>query len=295
MNGLERVIMAIPFTSIIDQTATVFAEVFGAENLLEHHSAVSQDDDSEGQSGNETRRRLSAENWDVPLVITTTVQLFESLLHNKTSKCRKLHNVAKSVIILDEAQALPVNLLKPIMSSLGQLVSSYGCTVVLCTATQPNYSVLNTPLINEAREIVADPQKHFEKLKRVVYEPIEEELAHDEVAAKVDGYEQVLCVLNTRPDGLEVLEHCRKGEDLFHLSTLLCPDHRKNVLAEIRERLKKKLPVRLVSTQVVEAGVDLDFPTVMRVVGPLDSIIQVAGRCNREGRMTDLGRCYVFK
>lgn len=290
---LRRVIVAIPYTSIIDQTAQVYEGVFGEGNVLEHHSAY-EADDGDSQSEREYRRRLAAENWDSPLVVTTTVQLFESLFANKPSRCRKLHNIAGSVLILDEVQTLPVHLLPPILDVLTELVLHYGCTIVFCTATQPDFSGLGDTVLTRAIEIVDRPDRYFEALKRVAYEHIEEPVTAEDLAARIDAETQVLCVLNSRPDAVRVVQACRPGEDLFHLSTRMCPDHRKTVLAEVRHRLSDGLPVRLVSTQVVEAGVDLDFPLVMRDVGPLERIVQVAGRCNREGRMDGLGRCIVF-
>jgi CRISPR-associated endonuclease/helicase Cas3 len=254
-------------------------------------------DEAEGQSLIEIRRRLASENWDCPLVVTTTVQLFESLLANKPSRCRKLHNISRSVIVLDEVQALPPHLLEPILDVLDQLVCHYACSVVFCTATQPDYSgmPLHLQMIRNAREIVPNPQVYFERLRRVAFERIEAPVLATNVAESIDGHDRVLCVLNTRRDAMEVLKACRPGEDLFHLSTLMCPHHRKRTLETVRERLAGRLLVRLVTTQVVEAGVDLDFPVVMRDVGPLDRIVQVAGRCNREGRMTQKGRCILFE
>jgi CRISPR-associated endonuclease/helicase Cas3 len=291
----DRVIVAIPYTSIIDQTAQVYGGIFGAHNLLEHHSAIEEPEEGEGQTRKEYRRRLAAENWDCPLVVTTTVQLFESLFSNRPSKCRKLHNVANSVIILDEVQTLPVHLLTPILDVLKQLVEHYGVTVVFCTATQPDFSGLGGNVLTRATEIVERPERHFEALRRVCYERLEQPLTHEELTARLDAETQALCVLNSRPDAVRVAKACRPGDDLFHLSTLMCPHHRKKVIAKVRQRLAEGLPVRLISTQVVEAGVDMDFPLVMRVVGPLDRVVQVAGRCNREGLLDGPGRCIVFE
>jgi CRISPR-associated endonuclease/helicase Cas3 len=294
-HGHHRVIVAIPFTSIIDQTAQVYAGVFGEGNVLEHHSAVEPELNTEGQSESEYRRRLSAENWDHPLIVTTTVQLFESLFANRPSHCRKLHNVANSVIILDEVQTLPVHLLLPILEVLNRLVERYKCTVVFCTATQPDFSGLGDTLLTRATEIVSAPERHFQALKRVNYERLPEPVSPEELAAFIDSQEQILCVLNTRADAVRIVNDCAPTDALFHLSTLMCPDHRKKVLAIVRQRLADGLEVRLVTTQVVEAGVDLDFPVVMRDLGPLDRIVQVAGRCNREGKLPGLGRCIVFE
>ncbi|MCX7718204.1 MAG: CRISPR-associated helicase Cas3' [Candidatus Sumerlaeaceae bacterium] len=295
-HGMSRVIFAIPYTSIIDQTASVCERIFGAENLLEHHSAVEVDDSDEGQSLRDYQRRLAAENWDCPLVLSTTVQLFESMLSNRPSRCRKLHNIARSVIILDEIQALPPNLLLAVLDMLSELVIHYGCTVVFCTATQPDYSQIpdRFGFLGTACEIVENPDRYFLNLKRVDYEFIGGK-SHEAVAEIVKQHEQVLCVVNTRRDALRILNLCHGADSLFHLSTLMCPLHRKHCLEEVRYRLRKGLPVRLVSTQVVEAGVDLDFPVVMRDIGPLDRIVQVAGRCNREGTMPTRGQCLIFR
>ncbi len=306
-NAMDRVIVAIPYTSIIDQTAQVYEGVFGPGVILEHHSATDPEGHSselsrEGQSEAEIRRRLAAENWDAPIILTTTVQLFESLFAARSSRCRKLHNIARSVIVLDEVQTLPPPLLEPILDALGQLVSRYGCTVVFCTATQPDFSTLQGKLspkcfelLTQSIEIVEDPKRHFETLRRVEYLLELEPRTPDQVAARVQSERQVLCVLNTRKDAVSILKACEDRADLFHLSTLMCPHHRKAVLSDVRSRLKDGKPVRLVSTQVVEAGVDVDFPLVMRDLGPLDRIVQVAGRCNREGKMDGLGTCIVFE
>lgn len=301
VHDLRRVVVAVPYTSIIDQTVAVYEEVFGSGVVLEHHSAIEPMPASEDQEESEVRRRLAAENWDQPIVITTTVQLFESLFANKPARCRKLHNIAKSVIILDEVQTLPPPLLDPILEVLGQLVRHYGCTVVFCTATQPDYSGLNARLSEErvrilvdATEIVEDLDPRATALRRVEYRWESSSLTAEQVAERITERDQVLCVLNTRKDAVRVLRASSGAEHLYHLSALMCPHHRKKVLAEIRSRLLQGQPVRLVSTQVVEAGVDLDFPYVMRDLGPLDRIVQVAGRCNREGRLEGVGECLVF-
>lgn len=292
---LRRIVVAIPYTSIIDQTATVFSGVFGPENILEHHSAYDPGGEGEDQAPIELRRKLASENWNSPLIVTTTVQLFDSLFSNRPRACRKLHRIARSVIVLDEAQTLPPELLGPILDVLSELISHYGCSVVFCTATQPDYSGIADTLLTEARQIVPDPARLFSALARVRYHREETPLNVADVAARIDGSRQTLCILNTRRDAVRVVRACRKDEDLFHLSTLMCPSHRRTVLTEVRERLADGRPVRLVATQVVEAGVDLDFPFVLRAVGPLDRIVQAAGRCNREGKLESLGDCLVFE
>lgn len=301
----ERIIYAIPYTSIIDQTAKVFREIFNDEQaFIEHHSDISLPDPAKPTSA-EIHRRLAAENWDASLIATTTVQLFESLMGCGTSKCRKLHNIAKSVIILDEAQMLPVYFLTPILDVLRQLVAHYGVTVVLCTATQPDFeSRQGFEGLSDIREIVPEPQRYFAQLKRVEYHlPAEDETwTWEEVANRVRAEHQILVIVNTRRDAIELLDtlspHDGLGEEsdsgLFHLSTRLCSAHRKAVLEEVRHRLKSGEPCRLIATQVIEAGVDVDFPLVMRALGPLDSIVQAAGRANREGKMPQPGKVIVF-
>lgn len=291
-NKMDRVIFAIPFTSIIEQTAEIYQSVFGHENVLEHHSAVEIADD-EGQSESEVRRRLAAENWDCPLVVTTTVQLFESLLSNRPSRCRKLHNIANSVIVLDEVQSLPPERLKPILDVLHELVAHYGCSVVFCTATQPDYSNVDDRLWREAIELVPNYEDHFAALKRVSLQVCEEIWSNQRVAEEIESSDQVLAIFNSKKDAEEMARRCSHLGGIYHLSTLMCADHRRRTLAQVREHLDNGQPVRLISTQVVEAGVDVDFPFVMRHRGPLSSIVQAAGRCNREGRLAS-GTCLVF-
>lgn len=298
-HGMDRVIVAIPYTSIIEQTAAVYAEAVGRENILEHHSAIDFETTEDDQTVHELRSRLNCENWDCPLVVTTTVQLFESLLHNKPSRCRKLHNITNSVILLDEAQAVPPKTLGPILDVLAELVANYGCSVVFCTATQLDYSKVDGRLLKDAKEIVPEYASHFDSLKRVEYWVDLECRTVDDLAKTLAIESQALAVFNTRKDALRVAQAVRdlisSSGSLFHLSTLMCLHHRRTVIAEVRRRLQAGDPVLLVSTQVVEAGVDLDFPVVYRDVGPLDRIVQVAGRCNREGKLDALGRCVVFR
>ena len=294
-NGHERIIFALPYTSIIDQNAEVYRDILGSESVLEHHSQVKINDD-EAEEETALRLRLAEENWEVPLVVTTTVQLLESLFSNKPSSCRKLHNIAKSVLVLDEAQTLPLQLLRPTMQVLKDLVENYGCTVVLSTATQPALKDEFLPELGGVtiREIIPEYPRHFKLLRRVEYNQIKEPISMAELAYKVSRHRQVMVVMNTRKSALRLIDELG-GEGCLHLSTLLCNAHRQEILKELRKRLGERNPVILVATQVVEAGVDLDFPVVYRALGPLDRIVQAAGRCNREGKLPGLGIVTVFE
>lgn len=304
-HGLERVIYAIPYTSIIDQTAKVFRDVFSDEQaFIEHHGDINLQD-PENPLPAEIHRRLAAENWDTSLIVTTTVQLFESLLGHGTGKCRKLHNIAKSVIVLDEVQLLPVRFLTTILDVLRQLVTHYGVSLVLCTATQPDFeSRQGFEGLPNIHEIVPAPERYFEHLKRVEYQlPVAGETwTWEQVANRVQAEQQVLVIVNTRRDAIDLLDILTENDDtsienasmLFHLSTRLCGAHRKAVLEEVSRRLKVEEPCCLIATQVIEAGVDVNFPLVMRAIAPLDSIVQAAGRANREGTMPLLGKVIVF-
>jgi CRISPR-associated endonuclease/helicase Cas3 len=292
----DRIIVAIPYTSIIDQTAQVYRRIFGDENILEHHSAVTSRED-EDHFVQQQWTRLAAENWDAPIVVTTTVQLFDSLFANRPAACRKLHNLAQSIIILDEVQTLPTGLLAPILEVVQQLVDHYGVTVVLSTATQPSLVDSGSPYLKglrgEIHEIVPDPPRYFQALKRVSYDCPGEAWSWERVAREMAAGPRCLAVVNTKKDALALLDALNDPEAL-HLSTLLCMDHRRKVLDEIKARLANGCPCRVVATQVVEAGVDLDFPVVLRAMGPLDRIVQAAGRCNREGRLAQ-GRVIIFQ
>ncbi|MHB8989312.1 MAG: CRISPR-associated helicase Cas3' [Desulfobulbia bacterium] len=294
-HGLHRVIYAIPFTSIIEQNAKVFQEIFGQEVVLEHHCNFKERDNPEEDNYNR-RRGLTAENWDMPVVVTTNVQFFESLFSNKTSRCRKLHNIARSVIVLDEAQAIPTEYLEPCLAALRELVEHYGCSVVLCTATQPaldDKSNLRMAL-PRIEEIVDNPAKLYEDLRRTEVDFIGQ-INDAELAECLGKEKQVLCIVSTKPQARTLFGQLHKEEGVFHLSTNMYPQHRRRVLESIRTRLKEKKICRVVSTSLVEAGVDLDFPVVYRAMAGLDSIAQAAGRCNREGKMGELGKVFVFE
>ena len=240
-------------------------------------------------------RGLASENWDAPIVVTTNVQFFESLFSNKTSRCRKLHNIARSVIVLDEAQAIPAEFLEPCLAVLRELVENYGCTVLLCTATQPAFDDANSlrMAFPAVREIVDAPDSVFKELRRTEVNFIGK-LTDCELANVLSKERQALCIVSTKPRARLIFEQIQKEKGLFHLSTNMYPMHRRRVLDSIRERLKEKQNCCVVSTSLVEAGVDLDFPVVYRAMAGLDSIAQAAGRCNREGRMDTLGQVYVF-
>ncbi len=297
---MDRIIMAIPYTSIIDQTAKEYRKILGHDNVLEHHSQVSfPPDNDENQDAGQIFHRLASENWNAPLIVTTTVQLFESLFSNQPSKTRKLHNLANSVIVLDEVQALPPELLKPTLDALRDLVENYRTTVVLCTATQPVFE--DSHYLDEFKgmqiaDIIPPPiiKKHFDALDRVYYKIRKEPISWSELAGEIKELSQVMVVVNSRKDALTLVNELKGVEHLFHLSTLLCSANRRLILHKIRKRLKAGEPVRLISTQVVEAGVDIDFPVVYRAIGPLDRIVQVAGRCNREGLLGNKGGLTVI-
>lgn len=306
-HDLRRVIVAVPFTTITQQTAHVYRDIFEngysdtARIVLEHHSAAAEGfgkapDDEDSFAPDAVWQRLAAENWDAPIVVTTTVQLFESLFSNRRGKTRKLHNLAESVILLDEAQALPTGLLSPILDGLRQLTENYGASVVLSTATQPAFECIKEFRKVTAHEIIPESAyvRHFETLRRVKYKwETDEPHQWREVAEWMREERSALAVVNTKRHAMELLDALNDSAAL-HLSTLLCGAHRTDVIREIKGRLELGEPCRVVATQVVEAGVDLDFASVFRAEGPLDAIIQAAGRCNREG-LEDLGQVVVFR
>ncbi|QHI69682.1 CRISPR-associated helicase Cas3' [Tichowtungia aerotolerans] len=274
----RRIIYVIPFTSIIEQNAAVFRDMLSKDAVLEHHCNFIPDD-------SDWKTRLASENWDAPVVITTNVQFFNSFYANKPSKCRKLHNVSDSVVIFDEVQAVPVEKLKPCLEIIKELSSGYGVSSVLCTATQPavEYSDQFQSGLQNVREIVGDVAELFSSLKRTE-ESFVGVLEVGELAGRLSNENQVLCIVNTRKQALDVFKALPESEGSIHLSALMHPDHRTKTLAEVRQRLDDGLPCRVVSTQLIEAGVDVDFPCVYRAVSGIDSIAQAAGRCNRNGK-----------
>ncbi|MDE5898812.1 MAG: CRISPR-associated helicase Cas3' [Treponemataceae bacterium] len=318
-HGKRRIILAIPYTSIIEQTATVYkygtddnAEIkrrkkagtflFGEEAVLEHHSNF--DFDGNDESDSYRKQKLAAENWDAPIIVTTNVQLFESLFNAHSSRCRKLHNIVDSVIILDEVQMLPPEYLKSILSALKGLVSCFGASVVLCTATQPalegtigsNAAAFSGIPENAVVPIIEHPEELAEQLKRV---QIDATCAHEKIAGwnaiadKLVKYNQVLCIVQTRKDCREL--HGLMPEGTYHLSALMCAEERSEAISEIKQKVKNNKTVRVISTQLIECGVDIDFPVVFRAMAGVDSIAQSAGRCNREGRLAEFGTVHLFE
>lgn len=294
-HGQQRVIYVIPFTSIIEQNAAVFEDVFrdlireeANSIVLQHHSNLSPEQET-------TRSRLAAENWDAPLIVTTAVQFYESLHAARTSSCRKLHRIANAVVILDEAQCLPVDYLRPCLDLLRGLATRHHTTVVLCTATQPEVGWSDDFKVGlkDVREIVPDPPGLHSILKRVRVVD-RGALADEALAQEISERRQVLAIVNTRGHAQKLFARLPEDGGNFHLSARMCPVHRQAVLAEVRQRLAECAPTRLVSTQLVEAGVDVDFPCVYRALAGLDSIAQAAGRCNRHGRQ-DEGELHLFR
>ena len=281
--GLRRIIYVIPYTSIIEQTAQEFRTILGAENVLEHHSNAAYEIDAEA-TPKTVRLAQAAENWDMPVVVTTAVQFFESLYANRPSQCRKLHNLAGSVILFDEAQLLPLPCLRPCVHAIAQLVQHYGASAVLCTATQPALGPLFAEFLpgRPAVELCPPELCPPESFRRVCFRQAGR-LDWDTLSGQLQQHEQVLCVVNSRKSAQEIFTRL-SGEGNFHLSTLMYPAHRRAKLEEIRRRLKGGLPCRVISTSLIEAGVDVDFPAVFREEAGLDSLLQAAGRCNREGK-----------
>ena len=279
--GLRRVIYVIPYCSILEQTRQVFESVFGKECITAHYSGA------EYTYSEQTPdiRAFSAENWEAPIILTTAVQFFESLYSAKPGKNRKLHNIAKSVIIFDEAQMLPVPFLRPCLAGISQLTERFGCSAVLCTATQPAVEPVLRELVPklDIREICPEPEQMYQEFRRVSYQ-YDGDLSDEELADKLSVYPQVLCVVNSRKQAQKLYSQLSGTDGAFHLSTTMIPQDRKNALTTIRERLRRGQECRVISTSLIEAGVDVDFPVVYRALAGLDSIIQTGGRCNREGK-----------
>lgn len=291
----RRIIYVIPYTSIIEQTVDIFRSIFG-DAVVEHHSNAETDSHKDN-----AKSHLACENWDAPIIVTTNVQFFESLFAAKTSRCRKLHNIVNSVVVLDEAQLLPPEFLQPILDVLNLLTEHYGVTVVLSTATQPAFSTKNyfdaqnnILGLNNVREIISDPDYLYEALNRVDVElpkDWNQGKSFDELSQEIAQHQSVLAIVSRRKDARELWE--RMPPETLHLSALMCGQHRSNVIQQIKEQLRNGIATRVISTQLVEAGVDVDFPVVYRAIAGLDSIAQAAGRCNREGKL-DKGKVIVF-
>lgn len=281
----KRIIYVVPYNTIIEQNAQVFEDILGSANVIQHHSGISY---SNEENAPDYRKLLATENWDAPIIVTSSVRFFESLYANRPATCRKLHNVAGSVIIFDEAQMIPLPHLIPCVEAIKELVANYGCTAVLATATQSSLDDFFHPL--ELKEMVTRPKAMYEAFRRVRFERIVDKLSNDDLIDRLSTHKQVLCIVNTRRKAQEL---ANKMECALHLSTTMFPDHRRQVLKDIRKRLERKEPCVVVSTSLIEAGVDVDFPVVYRERAGLDSIIQAAGRCNREDK-NDLNDSIVY-
>lgn len=287
-NKMDRIIYVIPYTSIIEQNAKVFRDILGEENVLENHCNVDYESSEELLP-----MQLASENWDKPIVVTTNVQFFESLFANKSSKCRKLHNIANSVIIFDEVQMLPNDYLKPCIAMIEELINNYQVSAVLCTATQPALASFFHEGIS-AKELCPRMEEQFEFFKRTVFENVGV-LTENDLIQRLEKEYQALCIVNTKKRAQRIYKQL-EGEGVYHLSTSMYPKHRRRILREIRERLQKNKKCILISTSLVEAGVDLDFQSVYRELAGVDSMIQAAGRCNREGlRPEKESKVYIFQ
>ena len=309
-NHHDRIIYVIPYTSIITQTAMVFREIFGKENILEHHSEVVVEQQTEDDKSDEQMSRLKflTENWDAPIILTTNVQFFESLFASKPAKCRKVHSIANSVIVMDEVQALPEGFLSPILFAIDTLSEAFHCSILCCSATQPVYDEdLNSPddgsdyytPLDTKGDLVPREAKYFAPFDRVDYHLEPQTVTSQELAERLAAEHSVLCVVNSRKDAGQVYRTLRdlpkvKADEVIHLSRSMCSAHLRRAIETIKERMREGEPTKVISTQLIEAGVDLDFPCVWRAHSGLGSIIQAGGRCNREGKMERRGQVFVF-
>jgi len=292
-HGKKRVIVVAPYTSILEQTAKVYREVLGGHNVVEHHSNLGPEEDTD-------RNRQASENWDAPVIVTTSVQFLESLYAAHKRPCRKLHRIANSVVLLDEVQTFPVGLLEAIHRALKELTERFGTTVVHGTATQPLLFAgddLSKRLKLTRREIISSPERHFDAVRdRFLLHRVgdfSQPLTVEDLATQVATHETVLVIVHSRREAQALAE--RLGQGCVHLSAQMCAEHRSAVLTDVRERLAKKLPCQLVGTQLIEAGVDIDFPVVYRALAGLETLAQAAGRCNREMKMAEPGKFFVFR
>jgi len=308
-HGLRRIVIVIPYLSIIEQTAKEYREIFestfGSDYIIEHHSlagggAEKQKRDSEISDARQRRQKLLAENWDAPIIITSSVQMLESMFSNRPSHCRKLHRLAKSVILFDEVQTLPASLAVPTLAALSHLAGNYKASVVFATATQPAFTHLHEQVKQHCalgwspREIVSNVKSLFAPMQRVEVRQTDSEEVWSWDALAKELPQSCLCIVNLKRHARELWNHFKKSGDTWHLSTQMCPAHRSKVLAIVKKRLAMHKSVRLISTQCVEAGVDVDFPSVYRAHAPLDAIIQAAGRCNRNGNADEKGKVIIF-
>ena len=297
-HGQRRIIYVIPFTSIIEQNAAAFRDAFGdlgEAAVLEHHSTF--DDRKLQERDTRDKLRHATENWDAPIVVTTAVQFFESLFADRSSRCRKLHNIANSVIILDEAQMLPLHLLRPVMAAIDELARNYRCTAVMCTATQPAIDAKHGFYggFSDVREIAPDPARLYTALRRTTVRHIGNQ-SDAELLEHLTAQPQLLIIVNNRRHARSLYDSAKPLDGVYHLTTLMCAEHRSEVLKTIRARLKAGAPCRLIATSLIEAGVDVSFPRLMRAEAGADSIAQAAGRCNRENlRTADESEVLIFR
>lgn len=300
-NKMDRIIIAIPYTSIIVQTASQLKEIFGEENVLEHHSSFNPEEIRDAEV--REKIKLVTENWNSPIIVTTNVQLFESMFSNRPSNCRKLHNIANSVILLDEAQTLPTDFLMPIVDAMKAYQKMFGISMLFTTASQPVLSgVIENPNSNnkfegieKITEIIPKEFALHDKLRRVNLHIDKEGSTYDDIAARIAKHDRVLCIVNTRQDAKEIYDRLPDNGIKIHLSRMMCPDHIGETIRKIKLKLKDSScpTIRVIATQLVEAGVDIDFPVVFRQEAGLDSVLQAAGRCNREGK-SNIGQTFVF-
>ena len=305
----QRIIYVIPYTSIITQTAGIFREIFGKENVLEHHSDISFSGDEASQEAERYERtRLLAENWDAPIIVTTNVQFFESLFSHKVSRSRKVHSIANSVVVFDEVQMFPTEFLHPMLRLLEDLRRIYGTQLLFCSATLPPFDKDHSSSFKKVNDfhqlsdaiqpIIPEDSELFKVFDRVIYHLEEKEYTTKELAQELSQLDSALCIVNSRRDASQLyqalLETGKETQDLIHLSRNMCSAHLKERIAEVRQRLKAKIPTIVISTQLIEAGVDIDLPIVYRAMSGLDSIVQAGGRCNREGKQPAPGKVYVF-
>jgi CRISPR-associated endonuclease/helicase Cas3 len=307
-NRLKRIIVVLPFVNIIDQTAQILKEIFGDDWVLEHHSGYNEDEKTIGENEKnysviEQRKKLACENWDYPIIVTTTVQFFESLFSNRPSRCRKVHNIAESVVIFDEVQTLPKEVVLPTLQMLKNVLPIMKTSFLFCTATQPAFEKReNFDGIDNITPLIENPDELYEGTKRVKYYFINDLSPVDsgrllEIASQET--KSILVIFNTKKAALEFYNSAKNNqcrERQYHLSTAMCPSHRKNVIENIRTDLKAGKNILVSSTQLIEAGVDFDFPVVFRAIAPLEAIIQAAGRCNRENKLGKSGgKVFLFK